>query len=149
MAVKAAARGFRPRLYAILAVGAALALVACARTPGVDPDDIVSATLAGKPVTPQDLVLLKGWIRRHRSGWAANLMTPPIGCAVRLSGSSDEFELIFFPGPADPGWRRAVLLGRLSSSKGPLVQAFPAQDLASLFQLARAYDVASRPGECG
>jgi hypothetical protein len=150
MGLKAAARGLKPRLALLLAVGAALALAACAPTPGVDADDIVSATLAGQPVSAQDLAVIKTWVRRHRSGWESNLNSPPLGCAVRLSGGSDEFELILFPGPADPdNWRSAVLLGRLSSSKGPLIHDFPAGELAPLFRLARTYGAATRPGECG
>jgi hypothetical protein len=150
MGLKAAARGLKPRLALLLAAGAALALAACAPTPGVDADDIVSATIAGQPVSAQDLAVIKTWIRRHRSGWEANLNSPPLGCSAVLHGRSDEFELILFPGPADPGnWPRAVLLGRLSSSKGPLIHAFPEAELAPLFHLARTYGAAARPGECG
>jgi hypothetical protein len=150
MGVKAAARGLRPRLGLILVAGAALALAACTPTPGVDVDDIVSASIAGQPVSAADLAVIKTWIRQHRSGWETNLNSPPLGCSAVLHGRSDEFELILFPGPADPGaWPRTVLLGRLSSSKGPLMHDFPEAELAPLFRLARAYGAAIRPGECG
>jgi hypothetical protein len=148
MAVTAAVRALKP----FLGLAAALALAACARTPGVDPDDIVSASVAGKPVAPSDVAVLKSWIRQHRTGWETNLNSPPLGCAVLLRGASDEFELIFFPGPAEAApsnWWRTVLLGRLSSSKGPLIGFFGPRDLAPLFQLARTYRPAGPRGSCG
>jgi hypothetical protein len=55
------------------------------------------------------------WLRAHRSGWQANLATPPLPLlrvCLDTAAQRGAVCLLLWPGAARPGWNHAVIMER-------------------------------------
>ena len=102
--------------------------------------DVSPAQGPQRALTHSELSTISNWLELHRSGWSANLASPPLGTAsisLDTAAQKSVLTLTLWPGPKHPGWNGAVLMEN-QTDKSIVIQTFSSDELAPVLGVLEA-----------